>query len=190
MDILNDRGTDDMIERHYKRANRLLVSFGDLYKTVIGLIAYHVPYPSFLSAFLHKTRGVRIKNIWSVFIAYHVIIDSVHPDMVEIEEGAWLTREVKVLAHFNPTPLQRDIFGGKKIEKVKIGRGAFIGVGAIILPGVTIGEGALIGPGSVVTKDVDDYMWVAGNPAQPIRSLKDIKAGGHNSNLEGRDGRK
>jgi acetyltransferase-like isoleucine patch superfamily enzyme len=179
-----------MIEQQYKKANRLLLSFGDLYKTLMGLIAYHVPYPSFLSAWLHKMRGVRIKNIWSVFIAYHVVIDSVHPDMVEIEEGAWLTREVKILAHFNPTPLQRHIFGGKKIEKVKIGKGAFIGVGAIILPGVTIGEGALVGPGSVVTKDVGDYVWVAGNPARKIKSLKDIKAGaGNDGSPEGRDGR-
>ena len=173
---MNDRDTAEMIEGRYKKANRLFLSFGDLYKTVMGLIAYHIPYPSFLSALLHKMRGVRIKNIWSVFIAYHVVIDSVHPDMVEIEEGAWLTREVKVLAHFNPTPLQREIFGGKKIEKVKIGKGAFIGVGAIILPGVTIGEGALVGPGSVVTKDVEDYMWVAGNPAKKVKSLKNLKA--------------
>ena len=174
------------MERQYINANRLLVSFGDLYKAIIGLIAYHVPYPSFLSALLHKMRGVRIKNIWSVFIAYHVVIDSVHPDMVEIGEGAWLTREVKILAHFNPSPLQRNLFGGKKIEKVRIGKGAFIGVGAIILPGVTIGEGALIGPGSVVTKDVEDYMWVAGNPAQPIKSLKDLKkAADRDTNLGG-----
>jgi carbonic anhydrase/acetyltransferase-like protein (isoleucine patch superfamily) len=183
---LNDRDRDRMIEREYKKANRLLLSFGDLYKTVMGLIAYHIPYPSFLSALLHKMRGVRIKNIWTVFIAYHVVIDSVHPDMVEIEDGAWLTREVKILAHFNPTPLQRDIFGGKKIEKVKIGKGAFIGVGAIILPGVTVGEGALVGPGSVVTKDVADYVWVAGNPAQQIKSLRDLKTSVDNdTSLEG-----
>jgi acetyltransferase-like isoleucine patch superfamily enzyme len=188
---LNDRDIAEMIEGRYKKANRLFLSLGDLYKTVMGLIAYHIPYPSFLSALLHKMRGVRIKNIWSVFIAYHVVIDSVHPEMVEIEEGAWLTREVKVLAHFNPTPLQREIFGGKKIERVKIGRGAFIGVGAIILPGVAIGEGALVGPGSVVTKDVADYMWVAGNPAKQIKSLKDMKANASDAeDLEGRDGRK
>lgn len=177
-----------MIENRYRKANRLLLSFGDMYKSAMGLIAYHVPYPSFLSALLHKMRGVRIKNIWDVFIAYHVVIDSVHPDMVEIEEGVWLTREVKILAHFNPTPLQRDIFGGKRVEKVKIGKGAFVGVGAIILPGVTIGEGALIGPGSVVTKDVGDYTWVAGNPARTIKLLKDYATGAHNDpDLEGLD---
>jgi acetyltransferase-like isoleucine patch superfamily enzyme len=165
-----------MIERQYKKANRLFLSFGDIYKSVLGLIAYHIPYPSFLTAFLHRARGVRIKSIWNVFFAYHVVIDSVHPDAIEIDDDVWITRDVKIIAHFNPTPVLKKIFGGKIIKKVKIKKGAFIGVGSIILPGVTIGEGALVGPGSVVTKDVDDYTWVGGNPAKPIRSLRDTMA--------------
>lgn len=50
---------------------------------------------------------------------------------------------------------------------------ASIGAGAVILPGVVIGEGAKVGAGSVVTKDVDPYTTVLGNPARPIvRPLK------------------
>ena len=94
-----------------------------------------------------------------------------NPEEVEIGEDAWLTREVKIIAHFNPTPVIRTLVGGKKVERVKIGRGAFLGIGSIILPGVTIGEGSLVGPGAVVTRDVPDYTWVAGNPAQPIKSF-------------------
>lgn len=41
----------------------------------------------------------------------------------------------------------------------------------IILKGVTIGEGAVVGAGSVVTRDVEPYTLVAGNPARPIRKL-------------------
>ena len=155
----------------YQKANRLIVSFSHLYKSVLGMVAYYIPFPSFLTALIHRARGVKIKNIWNVYIAYHVLIDSMHPEEVEIEEDAWLTREVKIIAHFNPTPLIKEIVGGKRIEKVKIGKGAFIGIGAMILPGVTVGEGGLVGPGAVVTKDVPDYTWVAGNPAQPIRSF-------------------
>jgi len=51
---------------------------------------------------------------------------------------------------------------------VRIGDRAWIGFRAIILPGVTIGEGAVVGAGSVVTKDVEPYTIVAGNPAKPI----------------------
>lgn len=45
----------------------------------------------------------------------------------------------------------------------------WIGTGSIILKGVTIGNGAVVGAGSVVTKDVEAYTIVAGNPAKPIR---------------------
>jgi acetyltransferase-like isoleucine patch superfamily enzyme len=155
----------------YEKANRLRVSFSHLYKSVMGMVAYYIPFPSFLTALIHRLRGVKIDNIWKVFIAYHVLIDSMHPEEVEIGEDVWLTREVKIIAHFNPTPLIKELVGGKRVDKVKIGRGAFIGIGSIILPGVTIGEGGLVGPGAVVTKDVPDYTWVAGNPAQPIKSF-------------------
>ena len=45
----------------------------------------------------------------------------------------------------------------------------WIGTRAIILPGVRIGKGAVIGAGSVVTKDVGEYEFVAGNPAKFIK---------------------
>lgn len=51
---------------------------------------------------------------------------------------------------------------------VKIGRGAWIGAGAIILPGVTVGERSVVGAGSVVTRDVEPLSVVAGNPARPV----------------------
>ncbi|WP_427383660.1 acyltransferase [Janibacter sp. G56] len=40
---------------------------------------------------------------------------------------------------------------------------------AIVLPGVTIGRGAVVAAGAVVTKDVEPFMIVGGNPAVPIR---------------------
>lgn len=52
---------------------------------------------------------------------------------------------------------------------VQIGNDVQIGHGAIILSGVTIGDGAVIGAGAVVTRDVDPYSIVAGNPAKEIR---------------------
>lgn len=54
---------------------------------------------------------------------------------------------------------------------IRICRGAWIGAGAIILPGVTIGEAAVIGAGSVVTKDVPARMVAVGNPARVIKSV-------------------
>ena len=53
--------------------------------------------------------------------------------------------------------------------KTRVGRGASIGGGAVILPGVTIGDGAMIGAGAVVTRDVPTGETWVGNPARRTR---------------------
>jgi putative colanic acid biosynthesis acetyltransferase WcaF len=53
---------------------------------------------------------------------------------------------------------------------IVIGAKAFVGLRAIVLPGVTIGANAVVGAGAVVTHDVADGQIVAGNPAHPLRS--------------------
>ncbi|CAN0654880.1 Chloramphenicol acetyltransferase [Nitratireductor aquimarinus] len=50
-----------------------------------------------------------------------------------------------------------------------VGNDVWIGAEAIIMPGVRIGDGAMIGSRAVVTKDVEPYTIVGGNPARPIR---------------------
>lgn len=50
-------------------------------------------------------------------------------------------------------------------EEIVVGDDVWIGTRCILLPGVNVGTGAVIGAGSVVTKSVDPYSVVAGNPA-------------------------
>lgn len=50
-----------------------------------------------------------------------------------------------------------------------IGDDVFIFSNALVMPGVTIGEGAIVLAGSVVTKDVEPWSIVGGNPAKKIR---------------------
>lgn len=61
-----------------------------------------------------------------------------------------------------------DAYQGKGDTVIK--DGAWIGMRAMIMPGVTIGEGAVVASGAIVTKDVAPYAIVAGNPAVPIRN--------------------
>ena len=58
-----------------------------------------------------------------------------------------------------------------RCKPVHIERNAWIGVGAIILPGVTIGENAVVAAGAIVTKDVAPNAIVGGNPAKFIKNI-------------------
>ena len=51
---------------------------------------------------------------------------------------------------------------------VVVRRGATIGVGALVLPGVVVGEWAMVAAGAVVHKDVPAYGLVGGNPGRQI----------------------
>jgi acetyltransferase-like isoleucine patch superfamily enzyme len=59
--------------------------------------------------------------------------------------------------------------GMAEARLVTIGDGAFLGIGATILPGVTIGENAYVGAGSIVTADVPPRCVAVGNPARIVR---------------------
>ena len=56
-------------------------------------------------------------------------------------------------------------------QPIVIKKGAWIGVGATILPGVTIGENSIVAAGAVVSKDVPDNTIVGGIPAKFIKSI-------------------
>lgn len=70
-------------------------------------------------------------------------------------------------------PMNRQGFTNER--KVVIGNDVWIGGNVIILPGVYIGDHSIIGAGSVVTKNVEEWTIVAGNPAEVIKYRKDLK---------------
>ena len=59
-----------------------------------------------------------------------------------------------------------------RVAAIAIGRNAWIGRNAIVVPGVTIGQNAIVAAGAVVTKDVPANTIVGGNPARVIRQLE------------------
>jgi UDP-2-acetamido-3-amino-2,3-dideoxy-glucuronate N-acetyltransferase len=89
-----------------------------------------------------------------------------------VEDGVFLGPHVILTNDKIPRAINPD--GSAKaasdwvVGPIRIGYGAAIGAGAIILPNVTVGKFAMVGSGSVVTRDVPDYALVAGNPARQI----------------------
>jgi acetyltransferase-like isoleucine patch superfamily enzyme len=62
---------------------------------------------------------------------------------------------------------QSESFAGRN-RPVEIDDHVFIGTRALILPGCKIGRGAVVAAASVITKDVEPFVIVAGNPARPV----------------------
>lgn len=86
---------------------------------------------------------------------------------ITIEDDVQIAANAQLISN-NHDPYERMILTCKP---VLIQKGAWIGAGATILPGVCIGKYAIVGAGSVVTKDVPDYAVAVGNPAKTIRIL-------------------
>jgi acetyltransferase-like isoleucine patch superfamily enzyme len=119
---------------------------------ILQMFAMILPGGQKLRVLLHRIRGVSIgKDVW---ISLNVVLETEFPNLITIDDSAFIGIGVVVIAHF------RESRSG-----VRIGKQAFIGPGVIILPNVEIGEGAVVTAGSVVSKSVPAMTVVQGNPA-------------------------
>ncbi len=108
-----------------------------------------------------------------VFIGKNVIINKgatfISPGKIEIEDHVLIAPEVKIATVNHDL---RDRHNLLHFAKVTIKENAWIGIGAILCPGVTIGRNAVVAAGAVVTKDVPDNTVVGGNPAKVIKMIE------------------
>jgi UDP-2-acetamido-3-amino-2,3-dideoxy-glucuronate N-acetyltransferase len=115
--------------------------------------------------------GARCKVSSHTFICSGVTID----DEVFVGHGVMFTNDRDPRATDDDGELQTA--ADWELIPTRVCRGASIGSGAVILPGITIGEGALIAAGAVVTRSVEPGEVVAGCPARFLR-LRGPHAGG------------
>jgi len=103
-----------------------------------------------------------------VFFNFNCVVLDVCP--VKIGDYTLFGPSVQILTPMHPLEagLRRKQEYAKPIE---IGSDVWVGGGALILPGVRIGSKAVIGAGSVVTRDVPNGVFAAGNPCRVIREI-------------------
>lgn len=117
--------------------------------------------------------GLRLKgydNISSLAtIERNVNLDRVYPSSIFIGAGSLIASSATILCHEH---VYRDPSNAALPlrKSVHIGERCFIGVSAVILPGVTVGDDCIIGAGSVVTKSIPAGSMAVGVPARIIRS--------------------
>lgn len=121
----------------------------------------------FANLYHYGFKRLRIGN--RCFLGDEVMIDV--RGGVTLEDDVTLSNRTNVVSHINvgypDHPLQK-VYRTHE-SRVVIKRGAYIGTGAIILPGVTIGEQSVIGAGAVVTTSMPPRVTAAGIPARIIK---------------------
>jgi maltose O-acetyltransferase len=105
-----------------------------------------------------------------VFFNFNCVVLDVCP--VTIGDFTLFGPGVQILTPLHPldAALRRKQEYGKPIT---IGSDVWVGGAALILPGVRIGDRSVIGAGSVVTRDVPDGVFAAGNPCRVIRPIEE-----------------
>lgn len=82
---------------------------------------------------------------------------------------------VQLLTATHPLDAATRRQGWEYAKPISIDDGAWLGGGAIVLPGVRIGENTVVGAGSVVTRDIPANVLAVGNPCRVIRELSESR---------------
>lgn len=134
-------------------------------------VGVHFPYNP-IRVWSMRRLGYKVGN--QVYIASDITITQnfvYNRGMLEIGNRVSIAPHVIItlISHANASKIRSAVSirrGG-----VRIGNDCWIGAGAIILNGITIGDGSVVGAGAVVTKDVEPYSVVVGNPAHKIKDI-------------------
>jgi acetyltransferase-like isoleucine patch superfamily enzyme len=134
------------------------------------------------STVLINKRSIDIGD--DCWIGHHSIVDG--SNGVKIGKGVQIAGLSGIYSHSSHLAIR--LCGERYIEMsdkvrpgyirapVEIGDFTFIGVSAVILPGVKIGKGCIIGAGSIVNCDIPDRSVAVGNPVKIIGSTLDLDA--------------
>lgn len=102
-----------------------------------------------------------------------IVIDDLGDGQFNLSIGdrVAISPRVTFVMHTQPNESRIVPYVNSHKGSITIASDAWIGTGAVILPGLTIGEGAVVGANSVVTKNVAPYTVVGGVPAHKIKDV-------------------
>lgn len=104
-----------------------------------------------------------------VFFNFNCVVLDVAP--VRVGSGVLFGPAVQVYAAGHPMGAAERRAGLEYGKAVEVGDDVWVGGGAIICPGVRVGARSVIGAGSVVTRDIPEGVFAAGNPCRVVREV-------------------
>jgi UDP-2-acetamido-3-amino-2,3-dideoxy-glucuronate N-acetyltransferase len=132
----------------------------------------------------HIREGAQIGRNCNIGEGVYIDVNVVLGDNVKVENGALIYHGASIedgvfvgpqVCFTNDRRPRAVTIAGKlkededwEVGQTRVGRGASIGAGAVVLPDLVIGDWALVGAGAVVTRDVPPHALVVGNPARRI----------------------
>lgn len=126
---------------------------------------------------LHKWRGVKMGR--DCFIDPNAILETAYPEMITMGNDVRVTVGAIIMCHIKaPHYLQDTGMMPPIVKPVVLEDHCFIGVNAVVMPGVTVGKASVVTSGSVVVSSVPPYCMVGGNPAKVIKRFPNPEAGG------------
>lgn len=162
-ELVADRKRAQTLMAEYNATTYATPGRGEILARLLGAcgpgVAVRAPF--------HVDYGFNISLGADVFLNYGCVFLDVCP--ITVGEKSQIGPYVQVLTADHPRDAPTRDAGLEFGRPVAIGRNAWIGGGALLLPGVSVGDDAVIGAGAVVTRDVAPGQTVAGNPARPLR---------------------
>ena len=134
------------------------------------LLADLFGYPTdvFITPTFQCDYGRNIRLGKHVFFNFNCVI----LDVATVTIGSHVLFGPAVQIYTAAHPMEAEARRGREFGRpVTVGSDVWVGGGAILCPGVTVGSRSVIGAGSVVTRDIPEGVFAAGNPCRVIRQV-------------------
>jgi len=139
-------------------------------RTMLLGMLFGQPTDAWIQPPFYCDYGTNIALGRKVFFNFNCVVLDVAK--VSIGDHVLFGPAVQIYTALHPLSAAQRRAGRESGQPVVIGSDAWVGGGAIVCPGVTIGARTIVGAGSVVTRDIPEDVFAAGNPCKVIRRLQ------------------